>query len=95
MDRWPSTPSIDPRFVVRKLGEETLILSEKGDEILTLNEVGSFIWQHIDGQYTLAAILDILCDEYDVERDEAAADLDAYVTELESHGLITWESDDS
>lgn len=93
MTRWQSIPTVDPRFCVRELGEETLILSEKGDEILTLNEVGSFIWQQINAQHTLADILDILCDEYDVARDQAERDLGEFVAELEAHALISWPDD--
>jgi hypothetical protein len=57
-------PSQD--FCVRQVGDEFVFLAESGDEYISLNPVGSFIWQQVDGVHSLRDILDILCDEYEV-----------------------------
>jgi hypothetical protein len=89
---WQRVPIPSPDFCVRKIDDETMFLTESGDEIITLNEVGSFIWEQIDGQHSLADVLDILCDEFEVSRDEAAADLEAFVVQLQDHGLVALET---
>jgi methyltransferase-like protein len=88
MTDWRATPTPSREHCVRQVGDETLILTEAGDEILTLNEVGSFIWEQLNGQHTLRDVLDILCEEYEVSREEAEADLAAFMDELVQHGLI-------
>ncbi|MBD3219673.1 PqqD family peptide modification chaperone [bacterium] len=88
MTDWRAIPTPSREHCVRQVGDETLILTESGDEILTLNEVGSFIWEQLNGQHTLSDVLDILCAEYEVSREEAEADLAAFMGELAEHGLI-------
>ncbi len=79
-------PSQD--FCVRQVGEELVFLAQSGDQFISLNPVGTFIWQQMDGVHSLQDILDILCDEYDVERKSALADLEEFVTQLQAQGLL-------
>jgi methyltransferase-like protein len=82
------TPTISREFLVRDVDEETVILTPTGDQVLSLNPIGSFIWRQIDGAHTVQDILDILCDEYDVERTQAEADLLAFLWKLTGHGVL-------
>jgi len=84
------TPSEDLR--VREVGDETVFLTASGREVVSLNAVGTFIWQQIDGHHTLRDILDIICHEYEVEPDRAEADLARFVDELEQNNLLTLQS---
>ena len=79
-------PSQD--FCVRQVGEELVFLAQSGDQFISLNPVGTFIWQQMDGVHSLQDILDILCDEYDVETKDALADLHEFVTQLQAQGLL-------
>ena len=36
-------------FCVRKVGDETVFLTESGNEVLSLNAVGTFVWEQVDG----------------------------------------------
>lgn len=85
-------PSQD--FCVRQVGDEFVFLAESGDEYISLNPVGSFIWQQVDGVHSLRDILDILCDEYEVEQEQALADLQEFVTQLVDQGLIALRAAD-
>jgi hypothetical protein len=76
-------------FCVRQVGEELVFLAEAGDQYISLNPVGSFIWQQIDGLHTLRDILDILCHEYEVDEQVARADLEAFVEQLADQDLLT------
>ena len=76
-------------FCVRKVGDETVFLTESGTEVLSLNPVGTFVWEQIDGHHSLQDILDIICDEYEVTVEEAATDLQKFMTELEEHKLLS------
>lgn len=84
-----ATPTVRSEFCAREVDEETVILAPSGDQVLSLNAVGSFIWQQIDGAHTVRDIVDVLCDEYEVARDQAEADVASFLDQLAEHGLIT------
>lgn len=80
-------------LVTRKISGETIIVPVEGhvcdmDAIYTLNEVGSVIWQLIDGHNTLDKIVAAVCDEYDVTPEEAHRDVVELIDSLEATGLI-------
>jgi hypothetical protein len=76
-------------FCVRKVGDELVFLAEAGDQFISLNPVGSFIWEQMNGLHTLQQILDLLCHEYDVPEETARADLEEFVTRLAQDGVLT------
>ncbi len=84
-----SVPVPCDSFTIREIGEETIFLSEKGDMIHMVNEVGSFVWKALDGKHSLLDILDRLLDEYEVSRHQAEGDLISFVDELAQKGLVT------
>ena len=84
-----AVPMPSDSFCVREVGDETVFLTESGTEVLSLNAVGSFVWQQVDGNHSLQDIVDLICDEYDVEAEQAETDLRRFVTELAGHKLLT------
>ena len=84
-----AVPMPNDNFCVREVGDETVFLTESGTEVLSLNAVGSFVWQQVDGNHSLRDILDLICDEYDVEAEQAETDLRGFVAELADHKLLT------
>ena len=61
--------------VTREIAGETIIVPIKGrvgdlDSIYTLNEVGTLIWQLIDGQKNIGQIVQAVRETYDVESEE-------------------------
>jgi hypothetical protein len=56
--------------------------------IYTTNEVGRYIWEHIDGERTGGQILDALVAEFEVDRAQAEADLIDFLAQAEQLGTI-------
>ena len=56
--------------------------SDEVDSIYTLNETASTIWGALDGQRTLAEIIDLVVAEYEVTREQAEVDLYELVAQL-------------
>jgi hypothetical protein len=75
-------------FAIREIGEETIFLSQEGDMIHVTNEVGSFIWNSLDGKHTLEHVLLLLQKEYEVSRERAEKDLLDFIDELVRKGLV-------
>ncbi|MBW2339254.1 MAG: PqqD family protein [Deltaproteobacteria bacterium] len=74
-------------FVYRKIQDETILVPIKdnvGDmgSIYNLNEVGAFVWEHLDGEKTLLDIKNMIVKEFEVSSGEAEEDLVAFVSEL-------------
>lgn len=82
-------PAPNPTVVGRVVeGEAVLVLPQQG-EVKVLNEVGARIWELIDGSRTIREIVDIICDEYAVEEEQAESDTLAFIAELESKSIIS------
>ncbi len=86
-----SIPVPNPNFCIRKLSNETVFMAPKGDKIHALDEVGTDIWETVDGEKTLGEILDIICQQYEVEKDTAEADLYVFMDGLFSKELISFK----
>jgi hypothetical protein len=69
-------------------GQATIILPARA-EVKVLNELGSIVWDAIDGQRTLGAILDRVVQEFEISREQARDDLFAFLTELHEHGMVS------
>ena len=75
-------------LTVKQIGTETIILTESGEQLHTLDQTGTYVWSEIDGKKSLGQILDGICDEYDVSRERAQADLIEFIGALEEKQII-------
>ena len=74
-------------FVFRKIDNDTLLVPIKNDVgdmdcIYNLNELGAFVWEHLDGQKSEQDIKNLILAEFDVSVQEAEADLEKFVMQL-------------
>jgi hypothetical protein len=70
-------------------GGRAVLLDGTGAELITLNPVGTLVWQALDGRRdvtTLARDLHGTFDDVDLER--LTGDVAGFVSELESLGLV-------
>jgi len=79
--------------VMRRVGHEALLVPVRNrvgdlDSIFTLNETAIAVWEAIDGRTPLAGVVEKLCDDFDVERERAAADAADVVRTLVEAGLL-------
>ena len=70
--------------IVVPIGEGNLDFSG----VITLNEVGAFIWQILEKGADKQEILDKMLAEYDVSRETAEKDIDEYIEKLRGAELI-------
>ena len=69
-------------------GEALLVIPGQG-QVKVLNEVGSRIWSLADGSLTLGEIVEVICREYDVEYQQARADVLEFINQLVERGILT------
>ena len=80
-------------LVTRSIAGETIIVPIQDhvgdlDGIYTLNDVGTTIWDLIDGKASVGQIVDAVRNEYDVPPEEAERDVIELIGSLETAGLI-------
>ena len=73
-------------YVIVPTGEEAL----KHQELITLNEVGAFLWKILQQKNVTAEDLeDAVCAEYEVSREIARQDISEFLETIRSHELLT------
>jgi len=70
------------------LDGDTVLLDAEAGTYYTLNEVAASVWDKIDGKRAIGEILDLMLEEYDVDRATLEKDLDGLVADLLDKGLI-------
>jgi Coenzyme PQQ synthesis protein D (PqqD) len=83
----------NPDFIFRRIVDELVLVPIRQDVadmdcIFTLNPMGAFIWEKLDGGATLSDLQAAVENEYDVDPQVAAADLAEFLGELESAGAV-------
>ena len=93
LDTWSSKYIHQKDIVCRNIAEETILVPIRGNladmqYIFTLNSVGAFIWEQLDGKKELVEILEILLDCFDTTREQAEKDILEFIDQVEEKGLI-------
>jgi Coenzyme PQQ synthesis protein D (PqqD) len=73
---------------VRPIGDGLVIMAPNGYTTHSLEDLGAFIWNQIDGKRDLQAILEAVLAEYDVDQETACADLLFFISQIEAADLI-------
>lgn len=83
-------------IVTRQVAGETLLVPIYGDlanmeRIFSLDPVAAFIWEQLDGEKSLEGIRDSLLNAFEVEKEQAEADILEFIDELLGASLIFQE----
>ena len=79
-------------FILREVAGETVVIPS-GDDLdlnmmITLNETGKFLWEHLEQGAVEGDLVDALCGEYEVTRDRANAAVCRFIETLNEHGFL-------
>lgn len=73
-------------FVLRTVAGETVVLPTGGvtnfDMMITLNDTGRFLWEHLENETNESELVQALLAEYDVTEEVAAKSVAAFVARL-------------
>jgi hypothetical protein len=83
-------------LVTRRIAGELFLVPVKGkladmESIFTLTSVAEYIWDRLDGQKSLDDIRNDIVARFDVDLEQADADLKEFIAELLAAGLIHTE----
>lgn len=72
-------------------GQATVVMPERA-EVKVVNEVGSLVWEKIDGRRTVGQVvesaLEAIVKDFEVTPDEARRDILAFLGDLREHGMV-------
>jgi hypothetical protein len=76
-------------IAARMLAGEMMVMNSMDSTFFTLNEVATAIWQAADGRTPLREIVrSQVCEQFDIDPDQAQADAEQFVSELSQHGIL-------
>jgi hypothetical protein len=76
-------------IAARALAGEMMVMNSADSTFFTLNEVATVIFQAADGRTPLREIVEKrVCEEFDVDPEQAQKDAEDFVSELSSHGIL-------
>jgi hypothetical protein len=93
-DNWSRIYQREKNIVSREIAGETILVPIRGkladmQNIFTLNTVGAYIWDQLDGTKSLVLILESLLDHFEVSRQEAEKDILEFIDHTSVAGLTT------
>lgn len=79
-------------IVSRNIAGETILVPIRGNladmqNIFTINKIGAFIWERLDGKRPLSETLESLLDHFDVSSQEAQNDILVFIAQVLETGL--------
>lgn len=80
-------------FLLRQVGGNNVVVPVGAQAVdfrclITLNEVGAFLWQKLAVDCSVADLVEALLAEYDVTADIATADVERFVASLREKNLL-------
>jgi hypothetical protein len=85
--------SIAPDVLAREVGGETVILDLKTERYLSLDEIGTRMWNLLLESGSVDSVYKTLSEEFDVDASRLETDLRELIDKLIQHGLVTVEGD--
>lgn len=84
---------IDKEFILREIaGDYILVPVGKTaldfNGLITVNEIGAFLWEKMQGETTVDELTKCVLDEYEVEEATAHADVEEFVQTLLAAGIV-------
>ena len=80
-------------LILRKVGNENIVMAYDNSVIsfngvITLNDSGVFIFNNLKEDISYEDLLNKILEEYDIDKETASKDLDAYLSILRKHDLM-------
>ena len=83
-----STISVSPDVMIRKVGEESVLLDLKTERYLGLDDVSARFWDLLTNGDSIQSAYETLLAEFEVDPERLRNDLNDFVQELVQFGLV-------
>lgn len=83
----------NPDLIAADMDGETVMMSIERGDYYGIGGVGSRVWELLETPRTMADIVQAICAEFDVDEASCRADMEHFLGELHSHGIVSLETD--
>ena len=83
-ERWVRDPALD----AVEMGEEIVMMGLAQGEYYAVRGVAAALWRHLARPRDLAELCDLVAAEYDVTAEGCRADVEAFLGQLRSRGMV-------
>ncbi len=79
---------------MRTIGSDHLIVDPSQDmvdlsTVYTLNSSAAWLWEELKGkEFTMDTIVELLCENYDVSKEQAQSDAEILLQDFQKQGLV-------
>jgi len=88
-------PCRNPVAASRTYDDEGVVIHAGSMELSVLNPIGTRIWELVDGDRSVEAIVTVVTEEFEVDRSTAESDVQEFLQELRSRDLVHLEGEDA
>ena len=80
-------------YIKRNIAGEIILVpagqtAEDFNGMITLTESGDFIWEHLEEARDFNHLVELILEEYDIDKETAAQDASAFLMQLLQTGMI-------
>ena len=80
-------------YIKRNIAGEIVLVpagqtAEDFNGMITLTESGDFIWEHLEEAQDFNHLVELILEEYDIDKETAAQDASAFLMQLLQSGMI-------
>ncbi|WP_312789799.1 PqqD family protein [Sphingobacterium sp.] len=81
-------------LILRTIGSDHLIVDPSQDmvdlsTVYTLNSSAAWLWEELKGkEFTMDTIVELLCENYDVSKEQAQSDAEILLQDFQKQGLV-------
>ena len=80
-------------FLLKNVADEWIVMPtgkniKQFEGAIVLSEVAAFLWKQLERPTSREDLLRSVVEEYDVSKNEAAADLDVFLSSLKKHEIL-------
>ena len=93
MIKLDSIPIPNPDAVGHIVDDQAVVVVPEHGSVKVFNEVGTRIWECIDGKLTIAEIIKLICDEFDIDLTTAEEDVLAFTNNILEMDIICLDSE--
>lgn len=79
----------NPNVIARRLGDEVVLFHLDSDRFYELNGTAARFWELLSEQESSAQVYEAMLKEFNVGRDQLAAEADALIASLRQENLVT------
>jgi hypothetical protein len=80
--------ALSPVASFQSVGDGAVVLLADSGQLYSCNDTSEAFLRHVDGKRSLGEIVDLLAEEYEVERDVLEADFAELAESLKQEGVI-------